>query len=157
ALRAGDAAKAHVVLEAAKKRSAERGAEKEAERLGRLDADLAPLPGPDAIHPVRWTWAQNQFPDRAVVATRAPGALRRFGADPDAVSADEAAARVSASAVRGRIVSALDRLLRQPKAAGVRALLRRVDADPYRNAVRDAVLANDRAKLVELAGKDQAL
>ena len=41
ALRAGDAAKAAVALEAAKKRSAEGGAEKEAKRLGRLDADLA--------------------------------------------------------------------------------------------------------------------
>jgi hypothetical protein len=59
--------------------------------------------------------------------------------------------------VRERIVSALDRLLPQEKAAGVRTLLRRVDADPYRDAIRDAILVNDRAKLAELAAKAVAL
>ena len=39
----------------------------------------------------------------------------------------------------------------------MRALLRQVDADPYRDAVRDAVLADDRAKLAELAGQEAAL
>jgi tetratricopeptide (TPR) repeat protein len=39
----------------------------------------------------------------------------------------------------------------------VRALLRQVDADPYRNAVRDAVLANDAKKIAELAGQTAAL
>src|SRR5262249_59010362 len=68
-----------------------------------------------------------------------------------------AAARVSASVVRERIVTALDRLLRQEKTAGVRAVLRRVDADPYRDAVRDAVRADDRAKFAELAGRQAAL
>ncbi len=56
-----------------------------------------------------------------------------------------------------RIVAALDRLLLHEMSAGVHALLRRVDADQYRDAVRDAVLAGDRAKLVELAGKKAAL
>jgi tetratricopeptide (TPR) repeat protein len=92
-----------------------------------------------------------------VVARRTREALARFGADPDAVPVDEAVARVNASEVRPRIVSALDRLLRQEKKAGVRALLRRVDADAYRDAVRDAVLAKDGAKLVRLAGTEQAL
>ena len=49
------------------------------------------------------------------------------------MSVDEAAARVSASVVRERIVSALDRLLRQMKTTGIRALLRRVDAEAYRD------------------------
>ena len=44
-----------------------------------------------------------------------------------------------------------------PKTAGVRAVLRRVDADPYRDAVRDAVLAEDRAKFADLAGQAAAL
>ena len=81
------------------------------------------------------------------MATRTRDVLRRFGADPDAVSVDDAAARVSASVVRERIVSALDRLLRQEKSTGVRALLRRVDADPYRDAVRDAILAGNRGEV----------
>ena len=45
------------------------------------------------------------------MATRTREVLKRFGADPDAVSVDDAAARVSASVVRERIVSALDRLV----------------------------------------------
>jgi serine/threonine-protein kinase len=157
ALRADDAAKAAVALEAARKRSAEGGAEEERERLGRLDADLALLRELDEVDQFRWTSAENKVPEPADVATRTREALARFGADPEAVSAEDAAARVSASVVRQRIVSALDRLLEQLKAARVRALLQWVDADPYRDAVRDAVLARDRAKLVELAGKDQAL
>jgi tetratricopeptide (TPR) repeat protein len=59
--------------------------------------------------------------------------------------------------VRERIVSALDRLLPQQKKDGVRALLRRVDADLFRDAVRDVVLAEDAAKLAELAGQPAAL
>src|SRR5262249_18262734 len=141
ALRADDAAKAAVALEAAKKRSAEGGAEGQAERLGRLDADPALLRGPDALAQFRRNWSGGQFPDTAVVARRTREALARFGADPEAVSEDEAAARVSASVVRERIVTALDRLLWDSKRDGVRAVLRRVDADPYRDAVRDAILA----------------
>jgi tetratricopeptide (TPR) repeat protein len=157
ALRAGEAAKAKVALEAAKKRSAEGGSEKEAQRLGRLDADLTLLRNLDDIDQFRWTWSADQFPGHRVVATRTREALARFGADPGAASAEGAAARVSASVVRERIVSALDRLLWQQKSAGVRALLRRVDADPYRDAVRDAVLARDGATIVELAQRKAAL
>ena len=159
ALRAGDAAKAAIALEAAKKRSTEGGAEKEAERLGRLEADLSLLLDLDGVDQFRWTGDtdKNKYPDAAVVATQTRDALRRFGADPDLVSVDEATARVSTSVVRERIVSALDRVLLQEKTAGVRAVLRRVDADPYRGAVRDAVLAEDRAKFVELAGQKEAL
>ncbi len=157
ALKADDAAKAAVVLDAARKRSAEGGAEKEAERLGRLDADLALLRDLDAVDQFRWTWADNELPDPVAVATRTREVLRRFGADPDAVLTEGATARMSASVVRERIVMALDRLLRQEKTAGVRAALTRLDADPYRDAVRDAVLANDHAKMVELAGQSAAL
>src|SRR5262245_6354539 len=157
ALRASDAAKAAVALDAARKRSAEGGADEQGQRLGRLDADLALLRELDGIDQFRWTVVENRWPDPAVVAARTRAALRRFGADPDATSVDEAAARVSASVVRERIVPALDRLLRHEKRAGVRAVLRLVDADPYRDAVRDAALTNDRAKVVELAGKGQAL
>jgi tetratricopeptide (TPR) repeat protein len=155
ALRAGDAAKAQVALDAGKKRSAEGGAENEAGRLSRLDADLALLRELDAIDQFRCTWSENQFPDPAVVATRTREALTRFGIDPEA--ADEAAARVSRSVVRERIISGLDRLLGQQQKDRVRALLRRVDADPYRDAVRDGVLAKDAAKLVKLAGQPAAL
>ena len=158
ALRAGDAAKAAVALEAARKRFAEGGAEKEEDRLGRLKADLELSRDLDAVDQFRWTPDENKLPDATAVATQTREALRRFGADPDAVSVDEAAARVFASVVQERIVSALDRLLRLRKTAGVRALLRRVDGEAYREAVRDAYLADDTAKRIsELARQPAAL
>jgi tetratricopeptide (TPR) repeat protein len=156
-LRAGDAAKAAVALEAAKKRLAEGGAEKEAKRLGRLDADLALLRELDAVDQFRWTLVDNKWPDPAAVATRTRDVLKRFGADPDNVSVDDAAVRVSASEVRDRIVPALDRLLLQEKSTAVRAVLGQVDADPYREVVREMILAGDRPKVVELVGQHAAL
>jgi tetratricopeptide (TPR) repeat protein len=157
ALRAEDAAKAAVALEAAKKRSAEGGAQEQADRLGRLDADLALLRDLDALDQFRWSVVEGKLQSPAVVATRMREALGRFGAEPDVVSVEEAAARVTASVVRERIVSALDRLLRAEKRDGMRVLLRRVDPDPYRDAVRTAVLANDQAKFLELVGQKAAL
>jgi tetratricopeptide (TPR) repeat protein len=186
ALKTGDAARAAIALEAAQKRYAEGGAEKEANRIKRLDADLALLRGLDAIDRSRWTWVDNKTPGVAVVATRLRGVLGRYGADPEAVPGDEIAARVSASMVRDRIVSALDQLLLPirlvevdklplevqreftpqlladvatmlPKTAKVRAVLGKVDADPFRDAVRDAIVSDDRAKFTELAGQPAAL
>jgi tetratricopeptide (TPR) repeat protein len=156
-LRADDAARAQIALEGARKRSAEGGAEKQGERLGRLAADLALLRALNEVDKHQWTWATNGFPDPAETVPTTREALGQFGADPDATSVDEAAARVSASAVRERITIALDRLLLHQNTAGVRALLRRVDADPYRDAVRDAVLARDPAKLADLANQGAAL
>ncbi len=156
-LRAGDTAKAAVALEAAKKRSAEGGAEKEAKRLGRLDADLALLRDLDAVDQFRWTFVDNKWTDDAAVATRTRDVLKRFGADPNSVSVNDAAARVSASVARERIVPALDRLLLQEKSTAVRALLKRVDAHTYRDVLRDSILAGDRAKTTELVGQQAAL
>jgi tetratricopeptide (TPR) repeat protein len=157
ALRANDAAKAAVALEAAKKRSSEGGAQEHAERLGRLEADLALVRDLDAVDQFRWTLVDDKFPDPAVVATRTQKAVRRFGADPNAVSVEEAVARVSASVASARVVAALDRLLRHEKSAVVRTLLKRVDADSYRDAVRDAVRTDAGVKVVELAGRKAAL
>jgi tetratricopeptide (TPR) repeat protein len=185
ALVAGDAAKAAVALEAARKRSAEGGAEQEAQRLRGLEADLTLVRELNAVDHFAWTPIGNKLPGPTAVAMRTGEALERFGAAPDKSSVDETAARVSASVVRERIVWALDRLLlptrladagtlpakeekrytqvRAEEAAllketpGVRALLRRVDADAYRDAVRDVVLARDGSKMAELAGQPIAL
>jgi eukaryotic-like serine/threonine-protein kinase len=157
ALKSGDAAKATVALEAAKKRSSEGGADKETERLTRLAADLALLSDLDAVDQFRWATVENKLPDAADVTTRTRDALKQFGADPDAVSVDDATAWVSTSAVRERIVTALDRLLWHEKTDGLRSVLRRLDADPYRDAVRDAYVAKDSTKIAELAGRALAL
>ena len=185
ALTAGDPAKAEVALDAARKRAGEGGATGQADRLDRLAADLALLRDLDQVDHFRWTWAKNQFPDAAAVAMRSRDALARFGADPEAAPADAVATRVSGSVVKGRIVSALDRMLLPirladldkltpeerkrytpqmladaaalgPLAARARAVLRLVDPDPYRDAVRDAVHDSDRPRFLELVGQPAA-
>jgi eukaryotic-like serine/threonine-protein kinase len=158
-LRAGDAAKARVSLEAASKRSAESATRPHAGQLERREADLVLLQDLDAVDQFSWTWdvVEDQFPDRAVVATRTRKALQRYGADPDTVPMEDAAAWVSGSPVAQRIVAALDLLLDQEKTAGVRALLQRLDADDFRDAVRDAFLAGDLEQVTELAEWREAL
>src|SRR5262249_43549636 len=46
---------------------------------------------------------------------------------------------------------------REQKSAAVRAALRALDAAPYRDAVRDAVLAGERTRVAELANRPEAL
>jgi tetratricopeptide (TPR) repeat protein len=186
ALKADDAARAGVALDAGRKRFAEGGAAEQAKRLGRLEADLALSRDLNAVDQFRMTPVERKLPDAADVALRTREALARFGADPYAVAPDDVATRVSASVVRERILFALDRLLLRvplenldrlpaeerkeitprlradvaallPKTPAVRAVLRLVDADSFRDAVRDALVAEDRAKLVELAGQKAAL
>jgi tetratricopeptide (TPR) repeat protein len=157
ALRGGDTARAAMALEAARKRAAEGGADESAARLEALAADLVLLRDLDAIDQFCWTTVEGRFPEAAAVRARYQEALGRFGADPDAVPPEVAAARASGSAVRSRIITAWDWLLGGERTAGVRAALRAVDADPYRDEVRDALLANDRDRIVDLAGRPAAL
>ena len=155
ALRVEDAARVEVALEAAKKRSAEGGAEKHAERLARLKTDLNLLRDLQPIDQYAGVSPRMRVEE---AAPRTRQALARFfGADPDVVSVDEAAARLSASVVGERVLWTLDRLLWQEKTVGVHALLRQLDDDRYRNDVRDAVLAADRKRLRELVGQKPAL
>jgi tetratricopeptide (TPR) repeat protein len=159
ALRGGDTRRAAVTLEAAQKRAAEGGAEASAARLDALAADLALLRDLDAIDQVRWTSIDRNPYDRAALAASYREALGRFGADPDAVSPEAAAARASGSVVRERITSAWDWMLFGEKRDWVRAALQIIDADPYREAVRDAVLTpgKDWKTFVELVARPEAL
>lgn len=172
ALRAGDTAKATVTLEAARKRSAEGGAEKDAERLARLTADLDLSVDLDAVDRIRWTWTNHGEMEALVAAIkRNQDALQKFGIDPGVVSVDTAVVAVKASAVRERIVAALDRLLwathSQEVMKETHELLRRLDSDPFRNAVRDALRERDdeseaklaacKATMIELADRPAAL
>jgi tetratricopeptide (TPR) repeat protein len=157
ALQASDSAAAAVTLEAAQKRAVEGGAENEAGRLACCQNDLDLLRELDAVDQFRWTPAGSKLPKNEAVAARYREALRRFGADPDGVGAEAASARVSGSAMRVRLVAALDRLLRAQKSAAVRAALRTIDPAPFRDAVRDAVRSSNRAALAELARQAQAL
>jgi tetratricopeptide (TPR) repeat protein len=144
ALKAGDAARAGPLLDAADARAAEGGAEESAGRREALRADLGMLKVLDRVDSYRWTLVASKFPDPAKVAARYKDALADFGADPDAVGPDPAAARVAGSAVRDRLLAILDYVLWQGQSSAVRATLRSVDPDRFRDAVRDA-WAVDRA------------
>jgi tetratricopeptide (TPR) repeat protein len=152
ALRAGGPARARELLDAAARRADEGGADESFARLARLRADLAVLIELDKVDQVRWI----TFPKRAVVAARFRAALAGFGLKPESVPAREASARVSGSAVRERLVTALDQWLSAEKLPWVRAVLQGADPHPYRDAVRDAFLAEDGAALGELASRRQA-
>jgi len=185
ALLAEDASKAALSLDAAKKRSAEGGAENLAEQLKQLDADLTLLNELDSIGRSYWNGSDHTR-QAAKLKSQMREALVRFGVDPDAVPFDDTVVRVSTSTIRERIVLALDRLLiperiwdwdilrlrrptlytRQmqeelesqfPQAVGVLSLLKRVDADPFRDAVRDAIVANDRARVLQLVNQEESL
>jgi tetratricopeptide (TPR) repeat protein len=157
ALRSGDAAATGVTLEAAQKRAEEGGAESQAERLARCQDDLTLLRDLDAVDQFRWTPLEGWQPDPKAVADRYREALGRFKADPEAVGAESAAARVSRSAVRERLVAALDRLLQEQRSAAVRAALQTIDPDPFRDAVREAVRGKESVALAKLAGQPEAL
>jgi tetratricopeptide (TPR) repeat protein len=157
ALRTSDAARAAVTLEVTQKRAAEGGAEELAEELRRCEEDLTVLRDLDAVDQFRWTWAGNRFPGVTAVAARCCEALGRFGADPDAADMEQVVERLSDSAVRRRLVTALDRVLLVQKSTGVREALRAIDSDPFRDAVRDAVRAGNLAALAKLAERPEAL
>jgi tetratricopeptide (TPR) repeat protein len=157
ALRSGDAAAAAMPLEAAQRRAEESGVASQAGRLARYAEDLAVLRDLDAVDQVRWTPVEGKKLESAELATRYHEALGRFVADPDAIGAEQAAARVLGSSVRARLVGALDRLLRAERSAAVREALQSLDPDPFRDAVRDTERDNDTTALVKLAGRVEAL
>jgi tetratricopeptide (TPR) repeat protein len=157
ALTRGDAIKAAAALESAGQRWAEGGADELSSRRERLAADLAVLRELDQADQFLWTPIAGKRPDTLEAPARYRSALASFSADPDAVEPAEAAARVSSSTVRERLVGALDRLLRSERSARVRAALRLADPDPYRDAVRDAVMAADDGKLKELTSRELAM
>jgi tetratricopeptide (TPR) repeat protein len=154
ALRAGSSARATDLLDAAARRADEGGADNSLARLARLRADLAVLIDLDKVDQFRWI----TFPDRpdGAAAARFRDALVRFGLQPESVSAQEAAERVSGSAVRDRLVAALDQWMSGEKLPWVRAVLQGADPHPYRDAVRDAFLARDEKASRKLASQRQA-
>jgi Flp pilus assembly protein TadD len=157
ALRRNDAAGAGAALGQAERRLAEGGGEALRQRAARCGADLALLRALDAIDTFRWTPVQNRFPDGKAVASHWRAALAGYGVRPGQAPAAEAAARLAGSLLRDRLLTALDLWLLAEPSAAVRELLRVADPDPYRQALREAVVARDRARQAELAGRREAL
>ncbi len=91
------------------------------------------------------------------MAARWQALLGDYGVTADEHRADEAAGRVNGSLVQDRVLIALDEWLALSESAGVRAVLRAADPDPYRDAVRDALAPRDTRALIALAGRTKAL
>jgi serine/threonine protein kinase/tetratricopeptide (TPR) repeat protein len=148
---------AAVALEAAERRSAEGGVERLATRLANCRAELNLLRALDDIDVFRWTWVGGRSPDLQAVAVRWQAALVEYGVTTDADRAEEAAGRANASLVSDRVLIALDSLLAADRSAAVRSVLRAADPDPYRDSVRDALVARDAEAMAVLGGKQEAL
>jgi tetratricopeptide (TPR) repeat protein len=160
ALEAGHAAKAEQLLAAAGERMNEGGADESSPQFEQLQKDLAVLIDLDRFDVFRWTPVDNKAHEMPAEASWFRAALSRIGLTPESVPA-AAAARVSGSPLRDRLVTALDRWLRAEPPSGpgrkwLRAVLRAVDPDPYRDAVRDAVLRADGKTMAKLASRKEA-
>ncbi len=157
ALRANDRDRAAVALEAAQKRSAEGGADDLGHRLARLQTDLTTLRELDDIDTFRATWIGRRYPEPREIAARLQVAFAQFGIVPGENPIGDAARQIADSAIRDRLVVALDWWLLAERSADVLAVLQSVDPDGFRDPLRDAVQKRDGAKVKELIDKAEAL
>lgn len=155
ALKADEVSKATTALNAAGERMTDGGADESAERLARLRDDLESTRELDSADRFGWTPIGGKFPDTDVIARRYRDALTRFGIGAD-TPADVVAQRITRSAVRDRLVLALDQMLILERSDQALAVLRAVDADTFRDAVREAVHHGNARAAVELAGRPEA-
>jgi tetratricopeptide (TPR) repeat protein len=155
ALHDGDVAKTRVLLEAAVKQAKEGGADDSSARFALLRKDLAVLIELDEFDQLSWTMGVTGFPEEEEELPRLRKVLARFGLNPGSPP-EEAAARVKGSAVRDRLVTALDDWMIVEPLPWVRAVLQGADPHPYRDAVRDAFMAEAGVKLGQLLFRPQA-
>jgi len=155
-LRQGETKRAALSLDAAKRRLTEGGAEAFEGKLRRWETDLALLEGLDAVDRFRWTVVGNRFPDEDRIAAQVRDLLARLGLDPQNGDGAAMATATVDSPVRERLIGAWDGLLRQGRNRKIREALRLADPDPFRDAMRDAILENDRTRIIEFANRREA-
>ena len=154
-LTAGDEEAAGAALVEIVRRLPEGGGEALAGRIAHCRTDLALLAELNQIDKFAWTPVDNQFPNPLIVTAKRRELFARFGIEPG--SAPEAANRIGQSLIRDRLLTALDLWLLFDPSYGVRALLAAADPDPYRDQIRDAVLAKDNPRVAELTDQADAL
>ncbi len=156
ALRADDLDQARVAFSAAEKRADEGGADEHAGRLARCRADLDALVGLERFDTLWWSMTAGAYQTEPAKAQRRE-AFRAFGVIPDETATDEAVRRLNESAVRERLLAALDNWLASERSPGALAILRAADPDEYRNRVRAAAAAEQSDRVKELAAQPDAL
>ena len=141
---------ARVAQEAAERRRGEGGAEGLADRLERLRVDLAALEELNAGRSVRVYTDPEPAPGLWGAGEAVPGGAqavwRRSGCRPDGRgggAGDRLDGPQDQLIPVLDLVLGLDLLLRAESSTRVRAALRRLDPDPFRDAARDAALAGD--------------
>jgi tetratricopeptide (TPR) repeat protein len=156
ALRDDDDDLAEAALAQIDRRLPEGGGEELAGRAERCRAGLKLLRELDAIDTFRWTPTGGKLPATADSVGRLRAALAGYGVEATAAATEPSAAGIDGSLVRDRLLAALDQWLVGEPSAGVRAVLRRADPDPYRDALRDAIVAKDGARQRALAQEPAA-
>jgi tetratricopeptide (TPR) repeat protein len=157
ALRATDSRRAEVAINAVEQRAKEGNVEQLAVRLHRVRADVNLLKDLDRIDMLRASVSDGQVRVPAAAVSDWTKAFAQFGITIGRTPTAEAARRIKESLIRDMALTAIDRWLDASHLAGLLAILRAADPDPYRTSVRDAVATRNTNQLRKLADQPQAL
>jgi tetratricopeptide (TPR) repeat protein len=146
-----------IPLVEAEKRFAEGGAEHLKDRLARCRTDYDLCRALDRIDETRWEVVNGRIRGLNAVAGEWPKAFARAGIVVGTTPPAEAARLMNHSLVKDRLVTALDLWLLTSGRKELLAILREIDPDEFRGAVRAAVAAAEKARIAELAGRHAAL
>jgi serine/threonine protein kinase len=158
-LQADDPDRAAVAVEQAAKRMADGGADGSSKRLHQLRANLILLRELDRIDNLRWTPTVEGiwFPGSKNLVALWEQAFANFGILPGTTSPPDAAARLSHTPIRERVLVAFDRWLMNTHSGSVAAILAASDPDAFRTEVRSAIQSGNVDLLKHLARKEEAL
>jgi len=154
-LRRGETEAAGVALAEAERRAKEGGGEPVAARLARCRADFVLLAKLDAVDRFAWSPINGNLPANfQIVALWRDtfGNAEMFGHQ---VAPKDAAARVRQSLVADKVLTALDSWLALEQSNWLRDMLHEADPDAYRDGVRAALRAGDKARVVDLIAQPQ--
>jgi serine/threonine-protein kinase len=154
ALRADDMPAADTALARAKERLGAGGPDDLRARFAELSKDREMVERQEFLLDEQRTGLRATFAAPSNYRTAYPDLFRAHGLDLVAGDPAELAARVNRSPIRAQLLSGLYVVLERSIQFGAPAplcdLLRRVDDDPVRNAIRDAAVAHNTTRLREL-------
>jgi tetratricopeptide (TPR) repeat protein/tRNA A-37 threonylcarbamoyl transferase component Bud32 len=162
ALRDLDADAARPAQEEIERRMSEEGIHDLKPLVERCRTDVAMLEKLDHVEEVNLTYAGKIYffeYQHAIdeVVTNWASAFREFGVEVGKTPLADATERITTSHIRERLLATLDRWHEWTKSDEVYALLRSVDPDPFREAVRKAIHSGGREALRALVSSPAAL